>query len=446
MRPTTSAEQTKPGVQEYKVPLNANQARVEAARCLFCDDAPCVKACPTSIDVPQFIRKITTGNLWGSARTILQANVLGRSCARVCPVEELCVGDCVLNEDGRAPIQIGRLQRFATDYAFARGWRYAEAGPASGRSVALVGGGPASLAAAHQLRIFGHSCTIYEKRSRLGGLNASGIAPYKMTDEIAMEEVDWVLGIGGIEVRTGIEVGCDISLEELEQDHDAIFIGAGLGADTLLTDLPGSELGGIEGAVDFIERAKSGCVDLRRVKRALVIGGGNTALDAVRLLVRILPPGGDVRLLYRGDAAVMPGYAHELAAARVEGVGMHWHTQPVAFLGEIDEESGQPRIHALRCTRTDDRKRPIPGTEHTLACDLVILAIGQSPAVARIASTPGLEFVGGCLRVDATGATGRPGVFAGGDCVNGGTEVVQAVKEGMRAAVTIDEYLKGVER
>jgi glutamate synthase (NADPH/NADH) small chain len=446
MRTTDSEEQRMSGIAEYKTPLRAHQARIEAARCLFCDDAPCIAACPTSIDVPQFIRKIGTGNLWGAAKTILEANVLGRSCARVCPVEELCVGACVLNEDGRVPIEIGQLQRFATDHAFARGWRYTEAAADSGRSVGLIGGGPASLAAAHQLRIAGHQCTIYEKRARLGGLNVSGIAPYKMSEDTALEEADWVLGIGGIDVRTGIEVGRDTSLEELEREHDAVFIGVGLGADTLLDNLPGSDQAGIEGAVDFIERAKAGCTDLQGVKRALVVGGGNTALDVVRLLSRVLQPGSDVRLLYRGNEDVMPGYSHELRAARAEGVGTHWHTQPVAFLGEMDEKMGRRRIRALRCVHTDNEKRPLAGTEHTLACDLVVLAIGQATALQQLAVMRGITIVSGQVKVDADGATGRPGVFAGGDCVNGGTEVVQAVQEGMRAAEAIDQYLQGVKK
>jgi dihydropyrimidine dehydrogenase (NAD+) subunit PreT len=418
---------------DYKAPYTPEQALVEANRCLFCADAPCIKACPTGIEIPQFIRKIATGNLKGSARTIFDANVLGMSCARVCPVEVLCVGDCVYNEMGVPPIQIGKLQRFATDTAFAEGWRFFEAGAPSGKSVGLLGAGPASLAAAHELRRHGHACTIYERRAVVGGLNATGVAPYKMKADRAAEEAAWILGIGGIEVRTGVEIGRDLGWDELLARHEALFLGVGLGADTLLR-LPGAELPGIRGAVETIEQLKLGALDLPGVERAVVVGGGNTAIDAVRELLGLGVP--EVAMLYRGTEAKMSGYAHEWSAARNEGALALWQRQPVAF-------EGQGRVTGIRCVRLDEHKQPVAGSEHTVPADLVLLAIGQGKLAALLAGLPGVTLEHGRVVVDAQQATGNPRVFAGGDCANGGKEVVNAAAEGKRAALAIHARLGG---
>lgn len=426
-------DRTETAFIDYKPALTADQAAVEANRCLYCYDAPCMNACPTRIDVAQFIRKIATGNLRGAARTILDANILGASCARVCPVEVLCVGACVYNEKGVAPIQIGKLQRYATDAAMENGWRFFQAGPDTGKRVALVGGGPASLACAHELRVHGHACTIYEKRPVLGGLNTTGIAPYKLRAADAVDEVAYVLGIGGIEVRTGVEVGRDVTLEALERDHDAVFVGVGLGPDSRLA-VPGADLGGVEGAVDWIERMKLGRVDLSGVRSAVVVGGGNTAMDVLRELCGLGVP--SVTLVYRGDQAGMSGYAHEWEAARLAGADPAWHTVPVAFLGE-------GRVRKVRLLRTDADKRPIPGTEHELPADLVLLAIGQSKLGELLGGLAGVTVDRGRLVTDAEGWTGRPRWYAGGDCVNGGKEVVNAVAEGKAAARAIHRFLSG---
>lgn len=417
--------------EDFKPAYTPEQAAIEANRCLFCADAPCIKACPTGIDIPQFIRKIATGNVKGSARTIFDANILGMSCARVCPVEVLCVGDCVYNEMGVPPIQIGKLQRYSTDVAFEKGWRFFEAGEDTGKTVGLVGAGPASLAAAHELRRFGHRCTIYDKRAVVGGLNTTGVAPYKMRADRSAAEAEWILGIGGIEVKTGVALGDGLTLADLRGQHDAIFLGLGLGADTMMS-IPGADLAEIHGAVDYIERFKLGAVDLHGVRRAAVIGGGNTAIDAVRELVGLGVP--EVTMIYRGTEAKMSGYAHEWGAAKHDGVRAAWRSQPIAFEGE-------GKVAGVRCAEMDDAKRPIPGREHVVAADLVLLAIGQAKLSDLLAEAPSIAVDGGRVVVDATQATGERGVWAGGDCANGGKEVVNATAEGKVAARAIHEFL-----
>ena len=421
---------------DFKLPLAPGEAVAEAERCLFCHDAPCIAACPTAIDIPQFIRKIATGNLHGSARTIFESNILGMSCARVCPVEVLCVGDCVYNHLDQPPIAIGRLQRHATDEAFAQGWTYFSAGPDSGRRVALIGGGPASLAAAHRLRRCGHACTIFEARPSLGGLNTTGVAPYKMRADRAADEIDWVLAIGGIEVRTGVRVGEAVSLSDLERDFDAVFVGVGLGADSPL-GIPGEDLENVCGATAWIEQMKIGRVDLAGVERAVVVGGGNTAIDCVREALGLGIP--RVIMAYRGDRARMSGYAHEWDAALAEGALAEWRAIPIAY-------EGSGRVRKVRCIRLDEARRPIAGSEFELEADLVLVAIGQSKLAAMLAGLEGIQVEGGRVAVDAEGFAGRTKWYAGGDCVNGGKEVVNAVAEGDRAAKAIDAMLRGAAK
>lgn len=429
------SERSETVFSDYKEAYSAEQARVEASRCLFCHDAPCIKACPTSIDIPQFIRKIATGNEKNSARTIFESNILGMSCARVCPVEVLCVGDCVYNHMDQPPIQIGKLQRFATDVAFMKKQRFFEAGPDSGKSVALVGSGPASLAAAHELRRAGHACTIYEKRDVTGGLNTTGVAPYKMKSDRSIEEVDWILGIGGIDTKTGVTIGVDLTFEDLEKDHDAVFIGFGLGADSKLS-IPGEEFGEVRGAVEFIEELKLGKVDLSSILSCAVIGAGNTAVDCVRQLLGLGVQ--DVTMMYRGPKSRMSGYAHEWKAATTEGARAEWHVTPESF------RSLKATRHGCVLTYQSKEDANAP-TSHESECQLVLVAIGQSKLGELVDGLTGIELDGGRIVTDEHGQTGRPGFFAGGDCTNGGKEVVNAAADGKKSAIAMDRYLRGMK-
>ncbi len=396
------------------------EAVVEANRCLYCHDAPCIAACPTGIDVPTFIRRIANDDVNGAARTILSANVLGYSCARVCPVEVLCEGACVYNAWHRdPPILIGRLQRYATESALRAGRSGAllSRAPANGRRVACVGAGPASLACAAYLTLEGVAVTIYEQRPRAGGLNTSGVAPYKMPAEDALAEVEFVRSLG-VEIRTGVEVVPGPTAEALVREFDAVFLGPGLGADTKL-GVPGEDGPGVLGAVDWIERMKLRAGEqLAGVQRAIVIGGGNTAIDVARELAGLGVP--SVTMLYRRSTKDMSGYTHELEHARLEGVVLAEKAVPVRF--ERDDRGALTGV-ALQSGETH-------------RCDFAVVAIGQA-RLRRIADCfPGVRLdERGSLVADAkTGATGHPKVFAGGDAMRGGELVVTAVQDGKRAA------------
>ncbi len=421
-----------------KKPLfTSAEATAEANRCLYCVDAPCIKACPTEIDIPTFIKKIASGNVRGSARTILEQNLLGYSCARVCPVEVLCAGDCVYTGWGRDPIQIGRLQRFATEIASTSDTPVlTKKTTTAPKRIACIGSGPASLAFAGYLALEGHEAVVFEKRAYSGGLNTTGIAPYKLHADDALHEVAFIESLG-VEVKTGIEVGEDdgpgkISARKLLETYDAVFIGIGLGADSKLA-IPGEDGSSVYGATEWIEQMKLEMSRAHREevagKNVIVIGGGNTAIDVAREVA--LLGAADVAMCYRRGVSEMSGYAHEMSGGRKEGVRLVGHVQPVAFVRE------GTKLVALRVATTDAQAKPIPGTEHDLPCDLAFLAIGQSKLLDLAKALPGVELDRrGCVAVvdTSTCATGHPKVFAGGDCINGGKEVVNAVADGRNAA------------
>jgi glutamate synthase (NADPH/NADH) small chain len=408
-----------------KKPLyDAAEAKAEADRCLYCADAPCIKACPTSIDIPTFIKKIASGNVRGSARTILEQNLLGYSCARVCPVEVLCVGNCVLNHVDHKPIAIGRLQRYATEHG-TKGAPLFVAKARGTRKVALVGAGPASLACAGVLALAGVEAVIFEKRAVPGGLNTTGIAPYKLHVEDALHEVDMVRSLG-VEIRTGVELGTHVMADALLAEYDAVFLGLGLGIDNRL-EIPGEDGPGVMGATAWIETMK---LDERAGKpklgRVLVIGGGNTALDVAR--ESALLGADEVSLVYRRGETEMSGYAHELDGARMETVRLLPHRTPLAF-----ERDAAGALLGLRVRVTEPGHEP---REEVLPCELCAIAIGQEKLGALAAAFPGLT-VDSKGRVDVSPSTRRsshPKVYAGGDCINGGKEVVNAVADGRDAA------------
>jgi dihydropyrimidine dehydrogenase (NAD+) subunit PreT len=400
------------------------EARAEAERCIYCVDAPCIKACPTEIDIPTFIKKIATGNVRGSAATIFDQNILGYSCARVCPVEVLCVGSCVYTGWHRDPIQIGKLQRFATESAVATAKSpLFSAKPPSGKKVALVGGGPASLACAAYLSLAGHKAVILEKRALPGGLNTTGIAPYKLHAEDALHEVAWVESFG-VEIRTGVEVGKELTGKQLLAEYDAVYIGVGLGEDSKL-GIPGEEGPGVFGATRWIEEMKLAPSPKKKLGRVLVIGGGNTAIDVARECA--LLGAEDVAMVYRRGPEAMSGYPHEMSGARHETVRLIAHATPKEFLRD-----GKGGLVGLRVTTG--------GIEIDLPCDLVALAIGQSKVRGIASEFPGVEVdASGCIKADPTnGMTGNPKVFSGGDCINGGKEVVNAVADGRNTARYLD--------
>jgi glutamate synthase (NADPH/NADH) small chain len=419
--------------------LTATAAVAEAARCLYCYDAPCIRACPTAIDIPSFIRKIGTGNLQGSARTILEANVLGHSCARVCPVEVLCEGACVLNQEHKRPVAIGALQRVATDHVMDRGIQVLKAGAPNGRRVSLVGAGPASLGCAAELARMGYACRIYDRRAVPGGLNTHGIAAYKMRASDGVREVELVRSLG-VEVRSGVDVGRDVTPSALWDESDAVFVGVGLGVTESL-GLPGEDLPGVVDAITFIDRIKNRPFrDVPVGHNVVVIGAGNTSVDAATQAKRLGAE--NVLVVYRRGPEDVSAYHYEFELAKTDGVVYVFYAQPVRFVGTGG-------VAALECVRTENvvengRKalRAIPGSEFQIPCDMAITAVGQKKHGSWLEATfPGIALEGGKVRIDAHGRTSVPRLYAGGDCVNGGKEVVNAVADGKAAARAIDADL-----
>ena len=420
--------------------LGPDEALVEAARCLFCFDAPCTRACPTHIDVPKFIRQILHHDEVGSARTVLEANIFGGSCARACPTEVLCEGACVDHLLMKAPVQIGRLQRHACDAASGRGVRFFEAGPPTGRRVAVVGSGPAGLSCAHGLRRLGHEVVVFEAREVPGGLDTLGIAAYKIPTEFALSEVAMIREIG-IELRLGRRVKAD-DLLRLLAEYDAVFLGVGLGR-TAPLGIEGEGLPGVWESLDFIfqthERSFEDCEVGRHV---LVIGAGNTAIDVATAARRL---GADrVTIAYRRGEDAMPAFAYEYGLAKADGVRFEWHAAPLRVVGRDGQATGVEfaRVEPNGSSTRRGELRFLAGSEFVIEADMIVKALGQEPLLDLLDVLPGLSHDRGRVAVEpGSGATRVPGLFAGGDCLRNGGEVVDAVQDGKVAALGIHRFL-----
>jgi dihydropyrimidine dehydrogenase (NAD+) subunit PreT len=440
--PKLTPEQYEENFADISPRMNPRQAAIEASRCLYCFDAPCTIACPTRIDVPGFIKRIMTGNLRGAGRVILEANILGESCGRVCPTEVLCEGACVMHEKGEKPIEIGRLQRYAVDHVLDRNIRLFHAGVPNGRRVACIGSGPASLACAAMLARRGYNVTVFDRDDLPGGLSTYGIAAYKTRAADSLREVEMVKALG-VEFRLRTEVGRDISFKQLETDFDAIFIGVGLG-ETSELQLPGEDLVGVYGAMEFIKPTKIKPIGETAIgRRVACIGAGNTAIDVVTAARRLGAE--EVYLIYRRSEREMSAFRYEYELARKDNVTFLWQTQPVRVIGKDGVVVG------LECVRTqlgkpDPRGRrtpePIPESNFTVEVDMVVRAVGQKPVTHFLNRITGIELrLNYTVAINTQHQTGNPKYFAGGDCANGGKEVVDAVAEGMAAARGIDAWV-----
>lgn len=405
-------------------PLDDHEAHVEADRCYFCYDAPCMTACPTSIDIPMFIREISTGNPLGAAKTIFDQNIFGGMCARVCPTETLCEEVCVRETAEGKPVKIGQLQRYATDTAMAEDKQFYTRAASTGKKVAVVGAGPAGLACAHRLAMKGHDVDVYEARPKAGGLNEYGIASYKTPGGFAQKEVDYITAIGGIDIHYGKALGADISLSKLSEDYDAVFLGMGLAGVNALGDADADAEGSLD-AVEWIGdlRQASDISTIPVGGRVVVIGGGMTAVDAA---VQAKGLGADeVTIAYRGPKERMKASEYEQEIAKVRGVSIRYHMKPIRMFVTDGAVTGMEF----------DRD----GSTVVVECDQVMKAIGQSFAADSVS---GITLDGGRISVDAEGKTSMAKVWAGGDCVNAGDDLtVTAVSQGRDAAESIHRAL-----
>ncbi len=434
--------------QEYYPPYTEREAVLEANRCLYCHDAPCMVACPTHIDIPTFIKKIATGNTKGSAKRILEANLLGATCSRVCPVDVLCEGACVMKHDSK-PITIGRLQRYAMDYATEKKIKFFEPGKANGFKVAVVGTGPAGLSCAGELAKLGFEVTCYEKKKMAGGLDTYGIVVFREPVEVSLSEVKMIEDLG-VKIKTECTVGKDVSFDELVNQYDAVFIGVGLGAVPDMS-IPGEDLEGVVDGLDFIEATK--VEKLENIKfgnRICVIGAGNTGIDCATIARRL---GAErVTIIYRRSEAEMPAYHFEYLFALGEGVSFMFLTQPVEVVGK------DGKIEGLKCLRMElgepdhsGRRIPVPakGSEFVIPCDMLVKAIGQkkhSDVITSLNKMGVKTTKNGYIEVEKDSLrTGHAKIFAGGDCIRhvGEASTVAAVQDGKIAAAAIHRQLVG---
>jgi glutamate synthase (NADPH/NADH) small chain len=423
-------------------PLPRSEALIEADRCYFCYDAPCTTACPTGIDIPGFIQKIRSDNLPGSAETILRENIMGGMCARVCPTEVLCEEACVRHSHENMPVRIGLLQRYATDPIFANNTPLFERASSSGKKVAVVGGGPAGLSCAHRLAMFGHDVVVFSRDSKLGGLNEYGIAAYKTVNDFAQREVEWILQIGGIEVRANTILGADVTLDELRHDFDAVFLGIGLGGVNDL-GLGNEDSDVVLNAVDFIAdlRQAEDMSDLPVGRRVVVIGGGMTAIDVAAQSKRLGSE--QVQIVYRRGPENMGASQFEQQFAQTSGITIRHWAMPV----KLEATNGLTRVWFENTQFDENGTLRSTGDSWSLDADIVFKAVGQAidqDTLGTIAES--IDRQGGRLMVDEQRKTSLHDVWAGGDCIYGHDDLtVTAVQDGKLAAHSIDRYLRGKE-
>jgi dihydropyrimidine dehydrogenase (NAD+) subunit PreT len=422
---------------------NKTAAQVEANRCLFCYDAPCTKSCPTGINVPKFIKQISTDNIKGSAHTIFTSNIFGAGCGRVCPVEKLCEGACVYNLLEEEPIQIARLQRYSSEMALEQNWQLFERKELNGspkKKVAIIGAGPAGLSCAHMLSREGIDVTIYEKEPKGGGLMTYGIAAYKVTPEFCEEEVNYITGIGGIEIKYGLSLGRDLLLSDVQKNYDAVYLGIGVGVARQL-GIPGEAMQGVEDAITFIYNLRAnGFPTVPVGDKVAVIGMGMTAIDAATQAKRLGAK--EVTLVYRRTEAEKPCTDHELDIAKLDGCEIIWLAAPKEIIG-VNGKVSQLVCSLMKLEEPDASGRRTPvetGETFTMDVDMVIKAAGQVPFESLVTNS-GIENKNGRIVIGPSCETNIKGVFAGGDAVNGGKEVVDAVQAGKDGARAILGYL-----
>ncbi len=419
---------------------NKEAALVEANRCIFCYDAPCTKSCPTSINIPKFIKQITTDNIKGSAHTIFVSNIFGGGCSRVCPVEKLCEGACVYNLLHEQPIEIAKLQRWSTQPAIENKWKLFDRKLSNGKKVAIVGAGPAGLSCAHGLSREGVDVTVFEKESKGGGLMTYGIAAYKVTPQFCEDEVDFITSLGGIDIKYDHSLGKDITLADLQKDYDAVYLGIGVGLANQL-NIPGEEMEGVEDAISFIYDIRTkGYPNVAVGEKVAVIGMGMTAIDAATQAKRLGAK--EVTMIYRRSEAEKNCTQVELDIAMLDGCKIQWLAAPVAISG-VNGKVTALICDVMKLGASDFSGKPAPirtGETVTIECDMVIKATGQSPFMELVEQT-GLENNKGKILVKEKAITNIKGVFAGGDAVNGGKEVVDAVQAGKDGAAAILHYL-----
>ncbi|GLX65763.1 NAD(P)-dependent oxidoreductase [Paenibacillus glycanilyticus] len=437
-----SAESLRRNFAEVKAGMRPKEAVEESNRCLYCYDAPCIKACPTGINIPSFIKKIASGNMKGSARAIMEANPVGASCSRVCPTEELCEGACVLNHSSK-PIMIGDLQRYATDWAIKNEQVLFAAGRSNGKKAAVIGGGPAGLSAARELARFGFAVTVFEAKEQAGGLDTYGIVSFRLPQEISLWEVEQVRQLG-VEIRTGVKVGVNISVEEMKQQYDAIVLAVGMSKVPKL-GIEGEGLQGVYDAIEFVESTKTSIRTDIAGKKVAVIGAGNTAIDAATCSVRLGAE--EVTIVYRRTSAEMTAYEFEYDFAKQDGVMFKWLTAPKRMIGDATGNVTALECTYMRLEESGGHIRPVPveGSEFVMDVDAVILAIGQTRHV-NLVEQLGLAHKRGIVAIDpVTFQTSDPQVYAAGDVIFGDGQgeamVVSAAQQGKKAAYAIYRQL-----